>query len=238
MAGNSKKPPLNLPAASYEVGYGKPPAEHRYKPGQSGNPLGRPKGARNKQRKPYDERLKEIVLEEAYREVQVHDGNKQVTVPMAQAIVRSMAVSAAKGNTRAQRLFSEMLANTEASYRKLQDDWLQTAIEYKTSWEHAIETARARGLPSPDPVPHPDDIIIDMNTGEVVIKGPMTPEERKNREWILERRDAFLKELDDLKADLEDPRMQPCAEQIREHIRHTKTMLGLADKFLNSERRF
>jgi hypothetical protein len=30
---------------AYEVGRGKPPAETRFKPGQSGNPKGRPKGA-------------------------------------------------------------------------------------------------------------------------------------------------------------------------------------------------
>ena len=28
---------------SYSVGYGKPPTEHRWKPGQSGNPAGRPR---------------------------------------------------------------------------------------------------------------------------------------------------------------------------------------------------
>jgi len=31
----------------YDVGYRKPPAAHRFKPGQSGNPGGRPRAARN-----------------------------------------------------------------------------------------------------------------------------------------------------------------------------------------------
>jgi hypothetical protein len=31
----------------YEVGYGRPPIHTRFKPGQSGNPAGRPKGAQN-----------------------------------------------------------------------------------------------------------------------------------------------------------------------------------------------
>lgn len=34
----------------YEVGYCKPPEHTRWKPGQSGNPRGRPKGAKNKSR--------------------------------------------------------------------------------------------------------------------------------------------------------------------------------------------
>lgn len=31
--------------ADYRVGYGRPPRRHRLKPGQSGNPKGRPKGS-------------------------------------------------------------------------------------------------------------------------------------------------------------------------------------------------
>lgn len=33
--------------AENAVGYGKPPRAHRFKPGQSGNPRGRPKGSKN-----------------------------------------------------------------------------------------------------------------------------------------------------------------------------------------------
>ena len=31
----------------HQVGYGRPPLHTRFKPGQSGNPKGRPKGAKN-----------------------------------------------------------------------------------------------------------------------------------------------------------------------------------------------
>ncbi len=34
-------------AAEYKVGYCRPPLANRFRPGQSGNPRGRPKGARN-----------------------------------------------------------------------------------------------------------------------------------------------------------------------------------------------
>jgi len=36
------------PDHDYEVGYGRPPVHARFRPGQSGNPKGRPKGSRNK----------------------------------------------------------------------------------------------------------------------------------------------------------------------------------------------
>jgi len=42
-----RRNPSPKPAA-YEVGYAKPPKAHQWKPGESGNPLGRPKGSRNK----------------------------------------------------------------------------------------------------------------------------------------------------------------------------------------------
>jgi Family of unknown function (DUF5681) len=44
-AGDSKG--ATDPAASYEVGYGRPPRHSRFKPGQSGNPKGRPKGSKS-----------------------------------------------------------------------------------------------------------------------------------------------------------------------------------------------
>jgi hypothetical protein len=42
MMGDKKKP-----SGDYEVGCGKPPKEHQFKPGQSGNPRGRPKSKKS-----------------------------------------------------------------------------------------------------------------------------------------------------------------------------------------------
>lgn len=172
--------PALLPThrTSYEVGYGKPPASTRFRPGQSGNPKGRPKGARNKLPGLQEERLKTIVLQEAYRAIKVRDGNRNVSVPMATAIVRALAVNAAKGNNRAALIFSTLLQTTERENRELHDQWLRTAIDYKASWDKVLAHRRQHGIIAPDPIPHPDDIVIDHRTGTVKILGPMTREDQ------------------------------------------------------------
>jgi hypothetical protein len=42
-----RKTPSRLPVRNYEVGKGRTPKATRWKPGQSGNPKGRPKGSKN-----------------------------------------------------------------------------------------------------------------------------------------------------------------------------------------------
>jgi hypothetical protein len=192
----------------YEVGYGRPPVETRFKPGQSGNPRGRPKGSKNRPRPPAlnEERLKAIVIDEAYRMVAVNDVKGPVAIPMAQAVIRSLAVNAAKGNQRAQRLFTELLASVETAHKRLHDEWLQTAIEYKVDWDRELERRARLGITAPDPVPHPDDIVINMRTGSVEVKGPMTKEEKVIWDRFRERKKDCDEEIQFLTEMLEkDP---------------------------------
>jgi hypothetical protein len=50
-----------VPPRDYEVGYAKPPARTRFKPGQSGNPKGRPRGSKNARPSLSEERIKTLI---------------------------------------------------------------------------------------------------------------------------------------------------------------------------------
>jgi hypothetical protein len=151
------------PSPTYEVGYGKPPVHTRFRKGQSGNPSGRPK-------RKATERAKEIALQEAYRLVPVREGDKIVKMPAVQAVHRSQIALAAKGNGPAQRAVLRVVQAIEKEGHDLYMELLQAAIEYKATANREVERRRRLGITYVDPnAPHPDDVVIDMHTGDVAM---------------------------------------------------------------------
>lgn len=74
------------------VGYGKPPRAHQFKPGQSGNPKGRPKGRKNEA----------TMLDELlFQRIPVRQGGRDLRMTVIEAIFRRLAEDSLKGNIKA-----------------------------------------------------------------------------------------------------------------------------------------
>lgn len=224
------------PAGDYDVGYGKPPTHSRFSPGRSGNPSGRPRGSRNKQAQAAlnDERLKTIVLEEAYRSISINDAGGQISIPMVQAVVRSLAVNAAKGNQRAQRLFTQLVTATERDNKRLHDEWLNTAIEYKVEWERELLRRQQMGITNaPPPLPHPDHVVVDVSTGSVRITGPMTKEDKARWDALRQRKADCQTEILELEKILQDNPQYPHRAQVQKDIEHEKKLYAMIAKYIS-----
>ena len=107
----------------YEVGYGRPPKRTQFKKGRSGNPKGRPKGAKN-----VDSMLRETLL----RPVVITENGKRRKITALEAFFRQTLKSALEGDSRASDKLLKLLP-------MLQDAQEREAIETETA---AAEAAR------------------------------------------------------------------------------------------------
>jgi hypothetical protein len=78
----------------YSVGYGKPPAEHQFKTGKSGNPAGRPKGKKN---------VATTFHEITHELINITENGKARSVTKLHAIVLQMVNKAVSGDPKAAR---------------------------------------------------------------------------------------------------------------------------------------
>ena len=105
---------------------------------------------------------------------------------MLEAVVRSVSVSAGKGNFRAQKVFIDYRNEAERYNQSIKVTLYENAFNYKICWEAALKRRKREGIVAPDPIPHPDDIQLDYMTGHVHCTGPFTADEAKTMAKVCE----------------------------------------------------
>jgi hypothetical protein len=102
-------------AEEEKVGYGKPPTKTRFKPGQSGNPNGRPKASVN---------LKTDLRSELSEKIHIREGERSLKVSKQRAMLKALVAKALKGDARAANVvltLVEKLFEPEAAQEEIPD---------------------------------------------------------------------------------------------------------------------
>lgn len=76
----------------YDVGYGKPPKSGQFKKGQSGNPIGRPKGAKG---------VKASLKRELTSPITVREHGREIKLSKAEVLAKGLMGDALKGDAKA-----------------------------------------------------------------------------------------------------------------------------------------
>lgn len=187
--------------------YRRPPVEHQFKKGTSGNLSGRPR----KKAQPgfgaaagvVTDRLATMALNEATRPVTVREGEKTSEMPAMQALLRTMFRAAAQGDIKAGRQLMDLIARAEGQRTATAVEMLQVAAGYKEKYGRIFEAHEREGLDPPEIYPHPDDVIIDESTGEVTIDGPTSKDQAGARKAVRAQALQAMRRYFELEAALE-----------------------------------
>ena len=114
----------------YAVGYGRPPRHTRYEKGRSGNPKGRPSGAKN---------LSTLFTEALNETVIIAENGGRRKISKRQAIVKQIVNKAAKGDWRCTKLLLELPQETRSPTEPESPESAFGAADKKT-----IEQLKAR----------------------------------------------------------------------------------------------
>jgi Family of unknown function (DUF5681) len=115
-----------MPRKRTDVGYGRPPREHQFKPGQSGNQRGRPKGSKNEAT---------IINELLNRKIEIRQNGKARKISLLEGILLKFAEDALKGNSKSAAFLlsrKQQLDSSEPSQDPVLDMDDQEVLEFYT----------------------------------------------------------------------------------------------------------
>ncbi len=210
------------------VGYRQPPAQHQFRKGASGNPRGRPrKKAKPGKTASRASGLEDLIMQEAYRPIQIRENGKLEELPMIQAVLRSLGVAAVKGSHRAQLAVTGLVQAVEQRSLSERHAMMEAAIEYKKGWEEVFEACDRRGETRPNPIPHPDDILVDIRAGQVIFNGPMDDHHKAHWDKLAARRAESLLEIEACRQEIEEhPELREVYEIDIAHEQRLADMIG------------
>lgn len=91
---------MSKKVADYAIGYAKPPGHSQFRKGQSGNPKGRPKGARN---------LKAELMEELQEKITIREDGTPKRLSKLRVLIKTLFGDAIKGNARAAQILLDQM---------------------------------------------------------------------------------------------------------------------------------
>lgn len=121
-----------------DVGYGKPPRQYTWKPGQSGNPKGRRKGTKN------ESTLLREILE---RKIQAGSGNARRKITVLEGILLRIAENALKGDPKSAAFLLNRFAALVSGELQPQD----LSEDDRAVLEAFAQQAAARKIEGPKP---------------------------------------------------------------------------------------
>lgn len=165
MSGQKEKSP---------VGYRNPPQATQFKKGVSGNPKGRPK----KKREPLrfgDGHVEAAFRRSGLRELTLNEGGRLVTMPIVEALMRSLQLQGMKGNRLAAQLVIDQLHAADTKARETREQSYEFWTNYKAEAAAEPEPKSCSHIRSykERSYPHPDDVIIDHERRQIAIIGPI-----------------------------------------------------------------
>jgi hypothetical protein len=112
MPDGKKRSRRTIPSATYKTGYRRPPTEHQFKPGQSGNRKGRPKGSRN---------TATLLREILDRKIEVRSSSTVRKISVREAMLTRFTESALKGDTKSAAFLLQRYDAGETAHEQLKE---------------------------------------------------------------------------------------------------------------------
>jgi hypothetical protein len=123
-------PSSDAEPARHEVGYGRPPRAHQFKPGESGNPRGRPKGAKSEA---------SILQTRLNQKIEVREGGRVRKIPVLEAIYLRCIDDALKGNVKTASFLFSRYAAVQAGETQEIDEMSKDEREVLESFASRLE---------------------------------------------------------------------------------------------------